>query len=33
MGIQRNRTPAGRLSHMVFGLCHVVDGLVRLLTF
>lgn len=31
--IQRNRHPAGRLSNMVFGLCAVGDGLVRILSF
>ena len=27
--IERNRNPAGRLFNMLFGLCEVADGLIR----
>ena len=30
--IERNRHPAGRASNMVFGLCTIGDGLVRVLS-
>lgn len=29
MKIQRNKHPDGRISNIVFGLCHIADGLVR----
>lgn len=32
MKIQRNKHPAGRISNMVFGLCSLCDGLVRLMS-
>ena len=31
--IQRNKHPAGRISSMHFGLCNILDGLVRVLSF
>ncbi len=31
--VQRNLNPAGRLNNMVFGLCSIADGLVRVLSF
>lgn len=33
MKIQRNRHPAGRINNMVFGLCTIGDGLIRVLSF
>jgi hypothetical protein len=27
--IQINKNPDGRISNIVFGLCHIVDGIVR----
>ena len=31
--IHRNKHPAGRISNMIFGLCSIGDGLVRVLSF
>jgi hypothetical protein len=31
--IQRNLHPAGRINNIHFGLCQLVDGLVRVLSF
>ena len=33
LGIQRNKHPNGRVSNMIFGLCSITDGFVRLLSF
>lgn len=33
MNINRYRSPSGYLSNVVFGLCEVCDGLVRILSF
>ena len=30
--IERNRHPAGKLFNMLFGLCQVADGFIRLLS-
>lgn len=30
--IERNRHPAGRLYNMLFGLCEVADGLIRVVS-
>lgn len=30
--IERNRNPAGRLFNILFGLCEVADGLIRIVS-
>jgi hypothetical protein len=30
--IERNRHPSGRVSNMIFGLCAITDGFVRVLS-
>ena len=31
--IERDQHPTGRLGNMAFGVCHLIDGLVRILSF
>ena len=31
--IERNKNPAGRTNNMVFGLCQLADGFVRVVSF
>ena len=31
-GVERNRHPAGKLFNMLFGVCQVADGLIRLVS-
>lgn len=33
MKIQINKNPAGRVSNMLFGLCYIIDGIVRVFSF
>jgi hypothetical protein len=32
LGIERDRHPAGKLYNMLFGLCQVADGFIRILS-
>lgn len=32
MMIERNRNPAGRLYNLLFGLCEIVDGIIRVVS-
>lgn len=33
IGIELNKHPAGRISNIVFGICQIADGLVRICSF
>ena len=31
--IERNKNPAGRINNIIFGLCQLADGFVRVVSF